>query len=93
VKVDAVEIDEKVVQFAEKYFDVRTQKNTNIITDDAFKYLKSDKNSLRRDLHGRLPQAFGKNRRDGPSFGLEDRRVLQGTPRASHAPRASSSSI
>ena len=43
VKVDAVEIDEKVVQLADKYFDVRTQKNTNIITDDAFKYLKSDK--------------------------------------------------
>ncbi len=43
VKVDAVEIDEKVVQLADKYFDVRTQKNTNIITDDAFKYFKSDK--------------------------------------------------
>ena len=43
VKVDAVEIDEKVVQLAEKYFDVRTQKNTNIITEDAFKYFKSNK--------------------------------------------------
>ncbi len=41
VKVDAVEIDEKVVQLADKYFDVRTQKNTHIITDDAFKYFKS----------------------------------------------------
>ena len=43
VKVDAVEIDEKVVQLAEKYFDVRTRKNTNIVTEDAFKYLKSNK--------------------------------------------------
>ncbi len=43
VKVDAVEIDEKVVQLAEKYFNVRTQKNTNIITEDAFKYFKSNK--------------------------------------------------
>ena len=43
VKVDVVEIDEKVVQLAEKYFDVRTQKNTNIITQDAFKYFKSNK--------------------------------------------------
>ncbi len=43
VKVDAVEIDEKVVQLAEKYFDIHTQKNTNIITEDAFKYFKSSK--------------------------------------------------
>ena len=43
VKVDAVEIDEKVVQLAEKYFDVRTRKNTKIITEDAFKYFKSNK--------------------------------------------------
>jgi len=43
VKLDAVEIDEKVVQLAEKYFDVSTRKNTNIITQDAFKYFKSNK--------------------------------------------------
>jgi spermidine synthase len=43
VKLDAVEIDEKVVQVADKYFDVRTQKNTNIITEDAFKYFKTNK--------------------------------------------------
>ncbi len=43
VKVDAVEIDPKVVELADKYFDVRTQKNTKIITEDAFKYLKDDK--------------------------------------------------
>jgi len=43
VKVDAVEIDAKVVEFADKYFDVRTQKNTKIITEDAFKYLKENK--------------------------------------------------
>jgi spermidine synthase len=43
VKVDVVEIDEKVVQLADKYFDVRSQKNTKIITDDAFHYLKVDK--------------------------------------------------
>lgn len=42
VKVDAVEIDEKVVQVADKYFDVRTRKNTKIITADAFKYFTSN---------------------------------------------------
>jgi spermidine synthase len=48
VKVDAVEIDEKVVQLADKYFDVRTRKNTRIITEDAFKYLKA--NEIRYDV-------------------------------------------
>ena len=43
VKVDAVEIDPKVVELADKYFDVRTQKNTKIVTEDAFKYFKDDK--------------------------------------------------
>ena len=43
VKVDAVEINEKVVQLAEKYFHVRTHDNTNIITEDAFQYLKTNK--------------------------------------------------
>ena len=42
VKVDAVEIDEKVVELADKYFDVRTRKNTKIITEDAFKYFEAD---------------------------------------------------
>ncbi|MGO9108354.1 MAG: fused MFS/spermidine synthase [Thermoguttaceae bacterium] len=48
VKVDAVEIDEKVVQLAEKYFDVRTQRNTNVITEDAFTYFKT--NQTRYDV-------------------------------------------
>jgi len=39
-----VEIDGKVVQLAEKYFDVHTRKNTHIFTEDAFKYLKTNKN-------------------------------------------------
>jgi spermidine synthase len=43
VKVDAVEIDAKVVQLADKYFDVRSRNNTKIITDDAFLYFKSNK--------------------------------------------------
>ena len=47
-KVDVVEIDEKVVQLAEKYFDVRTRKNTNIIREDAFTYFKS--NTTRYDV-------------------------------------------
>ncbi len=42
VKVDAVEIDEKVVELADKYFDVHTRKNTKIITEDAFKYFEAD---------------------------------------------------
>ncbi len=48
VQVDAVEIDEKVVQLADKYFDVRTRKNTRIITEDAFKYFKA--NATRYDV-------------------------------------------
>ena len=48
VKVDAVEIDEKVVRLAEKYFDVRTGRNTNIITEDAFKYFET--NQIRYDV-------------------------------------------
>ena len=43
VKVDAVEIDAKVVELADKYFNVRTHDNTNIITEDAFKYFKTNK--------------------------------------------------
>ena len=67
VKVDAVEIDEKVVQLADKYFDVRTQKNTNIITRGRLQVLQVEQDPLRRDLHGRLPQAFGGDRRHGPA--------------------------
>jgi len=43
VKVDVVEIDAKVVRLADKYFDVRSRGNTKIITEDAFKYLKTNK--------------------------------------------------
>jgi spermidine synthase len=43
VKVDAVEIDEKVVQLADKYFDVRTRNNTHVITADGFKYFQANK--------------------------------------------------
>jgi spermidine synthase len=53
VKVDAVEIDPKVVELADKYFDVRTQKNVKIITDDAFKYFQENKtgeNKTRYDV-------------------------------------------
>ncbi len=43
LKVDVVEIDEKIVQLADKYFDVRTHGNTRIVTKDAFEYLKTNK--------------------------------------------------
>jgi spermidine synthase len=43
VKVDVVEIDPKVVELADKYFNVRTQKNIKIITEDAFQYFKENK--------------------------------------------------
>jgi len=42
VKVDVVEIDERVAQVADKYFDVRTRKNTHIIIEDGFKYFKKN---------------------------------------------------
>ena len=42
VKVDVVEIDAKVVQLADKYFDVRTQKNTKIITDGRLQVLQDE---------------------------------------------------
>lgn len=48
VKVDAVEIDAKVVELAEKYFEVHSKGNTKIITDDAFRYFKS--NETRYDV-------------------------------------------
>ena len=43
VRVDVVEIDEKVVQLADKYFNVRPRKNTKIVVQDAFKYLEMDR--------------------------------------------------
>jgi spermidine synthase len=48
VKIDVVEIDEKVVELAEKYFDVHTQKNTRIVTQDAFQYFQT--NQARYDV-------------------------------------------
>ena len=48
VKVDAVEIDETVVQLAAQYFNVHTKGNTKIITADAFQYLRT--NSTRYDV-------------------------------------------
>jgi len=41
VKVDVVEIDPAVVAIANKYFAVRSAENVNIITKDAFDYLKN----------------------------------------------------
>jgi spermidine synthase len=40
VKVDVVEIDPAVVKVADKYFGVRSGGNVNIVTKDAFDYLK-----------------------------------------------------
>jgi spermidine synthase len=39
VKVDVAEIDQKIVQIADKYFDVRTGGNVKIINTDASEYL------------------------------------------------------
>ncbi|MCC6493361.1 MAG: fused MFS/spermidine synthase [Pirellulales bacterium] len=39
VRIDAVEIDPLVVQLAGKYFDVRSEGTTRLITADAFKYI------------------------------------------------------
>jgi spermidine synthase len=41
VKIDVVEIDPKIVEIADKYFGVRSGGNVNIITKDAFDYLKN----------------------------------------------------
>ena len=41
VKVDAVEIDPVIVSVADKYFGVRSGGNVNIVTKDAFEYLKN----------------------------------------------------
>ena len=40
VKVDALEIDPVVVEVADRYFDVRSEGNVNIITTDGLKYLE-----------------------------------------------------
>ncbi len=42
VKVDAVEIDPKVVELADRYFETRAGRNTQIITEDAFHYFETD---------------------------------------------------
>jgi len=44
VKVDSVEIDGKVVELADKFFQTRNDDHTRIITDDAFHYFETDKN-------------------------------------------------
>jgi spermidine synthase len=41
VKVDVVEIDPAIVEIADKYFRVRSGGNVNIITKDAFEYLRT----------------------------------------------------
>lgn len=40
-KVDVVEIDPIVVNMAEKYFGIKSAGNVNIVTEDAFEYLKT----------------------------------------------------
>jgi spermidine synthase len=40
VKVDVVEIDPQIVKIADKYFGVRSGGNVNILTQDAFDYIK-----------------------------------------------------
>ena len=40
VKVDALEIDPVVVQVADRYFDVRSEGNVNVITADGIQYLE-----------------------------------------------------
>ena len=41
VKMDVVDIDPVIVQVADKYFDVRTGGNVNIITKDGFEFFKT----------------------------------------------------
>ncbi len=41
VKVDVVEIDPVIVQIADKYFGVRSGGNVNVVTRDAFAYLRT----------------------------------------------------
>lgn len=43
VIVDVVEIDKSIIEVADKYFDVRTAGNVNIIQADGFKYLADTK--------------------------------------------------
>ena len=45
VKVDALEIDPVVVEVADRYFDVRSEGNVNIITTDGVKYLEQTRRS------------------------------------------------
>jgi spermidine synthase len=39
-KVDVVEIDPEIVRIADKYFGIRSEQNVNVVTRDAFQYLK-----------------------------------------------------
>ncbi len=43
LKIDVVEIDPKIVEVADKYFGVRAGGNVQIVTQDAFVYLKDTK--------------------------------------------------
>jgi spermidine synthase len=43
VKIDALEIDPVVVQVADRYFDVRSEGNVNIVTTDGVRYLERTK--------------------------------------------------
>jgi len=44
VHVDALEIDPAVVKVADRYFDIRSAGNVNIMTDDGIKYLENTDN-------------------------------------------------
>jgi len=43
-KIDAIEIDEKVIQLGNKYFDLGQFSNLNIVIDDAMKFVSTTSN-------------------------------------------------
>ena len=66
VVVEAVEIDPDVVEIADRYFEVRADRNTRIVTDDAFHFL--DAATTRYDVI--YMDAFLKPSRDTDATGL-----------------------
>ena len=77
VQVDAVEIDPMVVKVADRYFDIRAEKNVNIITADGLKYLTDTENLYDVIYMDAFLKPSEKTDSTGAAVGHEDGGFLQ----------------
>ncbi len=76
VRIDAVEIDPLIVDIADKYFGVRGGERQH--RDGGWvQGHRRGRQDVRRDLHGRLSEAVGPDRRDGAPLELRTRRFYE----------------